>query len=581
MDSLAYGVYKQREKEESVLAFDFGGGFLSVSLITLENGLFEVWSNYSENHLGGDDLDNRLVDYCEKEFFSKTGLSFKNSQKALNRVRIECEKAKINLSSAKTAFIDIDSLMCGKDLYFEITRDKFEELCEDLFKKCIRVVEQVLKDGKRGKNEIDTILLAGGSSRIPKIQLMLQEFFYGKQLNKSIISKEPVATGAAIMAAIYTNVKDEVIEKLILLQVTSLSIGIETERGVMEVIIPRNSTLPTKKTKVLSINESSFLVKIYEGEGLLTKDNIFLGELFLEFIPPRPKGQEISITFDLDAFEVLNVIAEIDSIKLKKSICINRGLSIEKINQLKNKLEDNIKKENKQKDEKINKFVSSSLQAQKSIENPDSKIVNSTLEKVSDKKIISNGNTDINNNKNVPIESFETLKKELNKNKDKIVELEKKLKEEVQKNKSLEEKIKQLEKDNKILKENETKLKIGSNPDLKNNLAFEAFLKKDFEIADLKNKLARFPFILEEGEELMHINITSTEFNIQNYSIICKSTDVFNQIENKLYEGFPELKDIATYFIFNGQKINSNKTIIENCIKDNGVIIMNKLLDDD
>ena len=134
MDSLAYGVYKQREKEESVLAFDFGGGFLSVSLITLENGLFEVWSNYSENHLGGDDLDNRLVDYCEKEFFSKTGLSFKNSQKALNRVRIECEKAKINLSSAKTAFIDIDSLMCGKDLYFEITRDKFEELCEDLFK---------------------------------------------------------------------------------------------------------------------------------------------------------------------------------------------------------------------------------------------------------------------------------------------------------------------------------------------------------------------------------------------------------------------------------------------------------------
>lgn len=151
LDSLAYGVYNQRGKEESVLAFDFGGGFLSVSLITLEDGLIEVWANYSENHLGGDHLDNKLVDYCEKELFSKTGLSFKNSQKALNRVRIECEKAKINLSSAKTAFIDIDSLMCGKDLYLEITRDKFEELCEDLFKKCIRVVEQVLKDGKRGK----------------------------------------------------------------------------------------------------------------------------------------------------------------------------------------------------------------------------------------------------------------------------------------------------------------------------------------------------------------------------------------------------------------------------------------------
>ena len=363
----AYAMNKKLGKaEENILVFDFGGGFLSVSLMVIEDGLYEVKAHFGNNHLGGEDLDNRLVDYCASEFLKKTSKDFRQNQKALNRVKIECEKAKRSLSSTQKAFIEINSLMEGEDLYLEITRDKFEELCLDLFKKCIGVVLQVFEAAKMDKKKIDTILLVGNSSRIPKIQSMLQELFYGIPLNKSIISEESVSFGAAIQAAIINNIKDENIEKLVLLDVTTSSIGIETSGGVMDILIPRNSSFPTKKTHCYSTYEdyqSSFLAQIFEGEEKLTKDNVFLGKIRLEGIPPKKKGEiKIIITFSFDPNDILNVTIEEESSKKKKSMNIIFGLGKDKLNEIKAKFENFIKEESKQKENLIKKEIPSFFQ---------------------------------------------------------------------------------------------------------------------------------------------------------------------------------------------------------------------------
>ena len=247
--AIAYGLDKKSVKEENVLIFDLGGGTFDVSLLSLEDGLFEVRATNGNTHLGGEDFDNRLVEYCAGEFRRKTSIDIKKNAKALRRVRASCEKAKRALSAATQATVDIDALMDGEDLNVVITRSKFEDLCMDLFKKCMPPLENVLKDAKMSKSQIDEVVLVGGSTRIPKIQQMVQEFFNGKEPNKGINPDEAVAYGAAVQAAIMTNVKDENIEKLVLLDVTPLSLGIETVGGVMTVLIPRNSTIPTKKHK--------------------------------------------------------------------------------------------------------------------------------------------------------------------------------------------------------------------------------------------------------------------------------------------------------------------------------------------
>ena len=289
--SMYYDLNKndKNNKEENILVFDFGAGFFSASVLSIEEGLYEVKAQIGIN-IGGEDFDNKLIEYCVQEFKNKTAKDIMQNPKALMRLRSECENVKKILSSATKTNIELDNLINGEDLNIEITREKFEELCNDLFNKIVPCLEKLLKEAQMKKEQIKEILLIGGSTRIPKIQSILKEFFNGKQLNKSLNPEESVSYGAAIQGAICTNYKDEYVEKLILLNVSPISLGFETEGGIMSVVIPRNSTIPCKKTinvKTTEDNQKSFLLKVFEGEKQLTKDNHLIGRIKLDGLPQK------------------------------------------------------------------------------------------------------------------------------------------------------------------------------------------------------------------------------------------------------------------------------------------------------